>query len=181
MKKVYILLYLFTVSMVTFAQKVPKLTYSNNFANESLRGKTFTIKGKLIAIQSSSTSDVLFFLNKTEGKTILTRVYQKENEKLFGGDGKKYVEDVLHYHFSPELLKKITFQTLENEKGVYEIKSDFNNIPYEQITESKLKTLRWGFGELDKDGYELFGAQNIQIGVFSSNTDFENFKKELLK
>jgi hypothetical protein len=176
---------LFVISMLIllhstalFAQKAPKLTYSENYANEDLRGKELVIKGKLIA--KDDEGKLLFFLEKTADKFILTRVYNN-SDSFFDKEAPKYVKDVIFYHLSSELLKKLTFQAIEDKKGYYQIVSQFNNIPYEQHDENKPKTLRWGYGESNDEGYELAGAQNIEIGVFLSDKDFEKFKKELLK
>ncbi len=179
MKKPIILLLILLNSIALFAQKTPKvptLTYSENYANESLRGKTLTIKGKLVA--KDDEGKLLFFLEKQKDKFILTRVYNTGG--LFDKDAPKYVKDVMFYHLSPTLLKKLTFKPVENQKGYYQINSEFNNIPYEQHDENKIKTLRWGFGETDENGYDLAGTSTIQIGIFLSSKDFEKFKKELL-
>jgi hypothetical protein len=165
-------------STALFAQKVPTLTYSENYANEDLRGKELVIKGKLIA--KDNEGGLLFFLEKTEDKFILTRVYNN-SDSFFDKEAPKYVKDVIFYHLSPDLLKKLTFKAVENQKGYYQIDSQFNNIPYEQNDENKLKTSRHGYGESNDEGYELMGASTIPVGVFKSGNDFEKFKKELLK
>lgn len=179
MKKILFIISMLVLlnSTALFAQKAPKLTYSENYANEDLRGKELLIKGKLIATDEEG--GLLFFLEKTADKFILTRVYNSGD--FFDKEAPKYVKDVTFYHLSPELLKKLTFKAVENQKGYYLINSQFNDIPYEQNDENKLKTLRWGYGESDDEGYELVGAQMIEIGVFLSDKDFEKFKKELLK
>ncbi len=177
MKKILLPFALLLICTIVFAQKKPKLTYSENFANENLRSKELVIKGKLIATDEQG--GLLFFLEKTKDKFILTRVYNSGS--FFDKDAPKYVKDVIYYHLSPELLKKLTIKPIEDQKGYYQIDSQLSNIPYEQDTENKVKRLRWGFGEKDGDGYELVGAQTIQIGIFSSNKIFENFKKELFK
>lgn len=165
-------------SINLFAQKAPKLTYSPNYANENLRGKELVIKGKLIATDDEG--KLLFFLEKTKDKFILTRVYNT-TESFFDKEAPKYIKDVIFYHLSPELLKKLTIKPIENQKGYYQINSQFNNIPYEQNDENKIKTSRHGYGESNDKGYELMGASNIPVGVFQSEKDFEKFKKELLK
>lgn len=165
-------------SINLFAQKAPKLTYSENYANENLRSKELVIKGKLIATDDEG--KLLFFLEKIKDKFILTRVYNT-TDSFFDKEAPKYVKDIIFYHFTPELLKKLTIKPIENQKGYYQIDSQFNNIPYEQNDERKLKTSRHGYGEKDDEGYELMGASTIPVGVFQSEKDFEKFKKELFK
>lgn len=177
-KNIFLFLFIFSISTMIYAQKAPKLTYSSNYANENLRGKELVIKGKLIATDDEG--KLLFFLEKTKDKFILTRVYNT-TESFFDKEAPKYVKDVIFYHLSPELLKKLTFKPVENQEGIYMINSAFNNIPYEHIAENKIKMLRSGYGEKDDEGYELMGASTIEIGKFASPKEFEAFKKELLK
>lgn len=165
-------------STALFAQKVPTLTYSPNYVNEDLRGKELVIEGKLIATDEKG--KLLFFLEKTADKFILTRVYNN-SDSFFDKEAPRYVKDVIFYHLTPEFLKKLSIKPIENKKGYYQIDSEFNNIPYEQNDEYKSKTLRWGYGETDDEDSELLGAKMIEIGVFQSDTDFEKFKKELFK
>lgn len=177
-KNIFLFLFIFSISTMIYAQKAPKLTYSPNYANENLRGKELVIKGKLIATDDEG--KLLFFLEKTKDKFILTRVYNT-TESFFDKEAPKYVKDVSFYHLSPELLKKLTIKPIENQKGYYQIDSKFNNIPYEQHDENKIKVQRYGYGESNDEGYELMGASNIPVGVFQSEKDFEKFKKELFK
>ncbi len=176
-KNIFLFVLIFSISTMSYAQKVPTLTYSDNFANESLRGKALTIKGKLIA--KDDEGGLLFFLQKEKDKFILTRVYNSGS--FFDKEAPKYVKDVIFYHLSPELLKKLTFKPVENQEGIYMINSEFNNIPYEHIAENKIKMLRSGYGEKDDEGSELMGASTIEIGKFASKKEFEAFKKGLLK
>ncbi len=178
MKKKLFLVLMLINSITLFAQKAPKLTFSENYANENLRGKELVIKGKLIATDDKG--GLLFFLEKTKDKFILTRVYNN-TDSFFDKEAPKFVKDVIYYQLSPELLKKLTIKPMENQKGYYQIDSEWNNIPYMQDAERKIKTQRWGFGEENEEGVILAGEQMIQIGIFKSEKDFEKFKKELFK
>lgn len=165
-------------SVFALAQKASNFTYSSNMANESLRGKPLVVKGELIAVQEGST-DYYYFLEKGKDKNTIISV--RNEGDFFKKDAPKYVTDVNYYYFSPQLLKKITFEADTPEEGTYTIMSkDNTNIPFEAIREGKIKKVRHGFGEKDEEGYELMGIQMIYVGKFKSKEDFEKFQKNFL-
>ncbi len=178
MKKLGFFILLFWSSLALVAQQVPKFIYSDNMANESLRKKPLTVKGKLVAVNRGEMSDYYFFVEKRTDKTILACV--KNEGDFFNKDAPKFVTNVLYYHFSPSLLKKIKFAP--NTEEEYSISANDNQaIPFEEISENKIKMKRAGFGETDEDGYELMGIQMIYIGKFKTKAEFENFQKEFLR
>lgn len=159
-----------------WAQKVPNFTFSENMANPELRGKKLTIQGKLVAVKEDGETDDYFFLDKKTNKTLLIHVRNTGN--FFNRNAPKYVDNVVYYHFTPELLKKIQFEQVE--EGKYNIFALEDSVPYEEISERKVKIKRAGFGETDEEGYMLMGIQQFQIQRFKSKADFEKFKKEFL-
>lgn len=177
MKKIAIIPLLLLCSTL-WAQKVPNFTFSENMANPELRGKKLTIQGKLVAVCEGRGGDDYFFLDKKPNKTLLIHVSNKGD--YFDREAPKYVDNVVYYHFTPELLKKIQFESSKYEEGEYNISAIDDSVPYEEISENKIKIKRAGFGERDDEGYLLMGIQMFQIKKFKSKADFEKFKKEFL-
>jgi hypothetical protein len=183
MQKVLFLFLLLMFSADLFAQKVPVFTYTDNMANASLRGKKLTIKGKFVAANMGRLSDYYYFIDKDGDKTIFISVQNKGD--FMNDKAPKYVTEVNYYHFSKDMLKKVAFEPMDSEEGTYTIfiKDDTGNqaIPFESITEKKIKKIRSGFGEVDEDGYQLMGILMVYVGKFKSNAEFEKFKTEFLK
>ena len=158
------------------AQKVPTLTYSDKFANESLKGKVLNIDGKWVATQTATKEiDIYLFLKKEADKTMLIRVTNAGD--ISDSKKPKRVKDVQYYYLSPELLQKLTIDTpLDAKKGMYILKSNANDIPFEQVNERKSEMLRWGFGDP-----KYIGTSFIDVGSFKNEKELEAFKKELFK
>jgi len=176
MQKIFFLLLLLSSTMA-LAQKAPVFTYSDNMANEALRGQPLHLKGKLVAMQEGST-DYFYFLEKNKDQSILISV--RNEGDFFNKDAPKYVTDVNYYYFSAKVLKNVVFEA-DSEEGLYRISLKEALIPFEAIKEGKINKVRYGFGESDEEGYELLGIQMIYVGTFKSAQDFEKFKKEFLK
>jgi len=158
MKKITLFTIVFTylVAMSCFAQNTFKFTDKPSNEACAMKGKSFTVEGKLVAERSvgDDGTKVLYFANKKATDVLITVVVLNPSQEA------KSIE----YHFlTKEYLEDVELSDFNNEVSVDNM---YTKYKYEAIEEDKVK----------KSTNQVNGTM---IGNFKSKKEMDAFKKML--